>query len=394
MNPLLRDYLAEKVRICSNITLPELRTCAQSYRSANHPGLVLQSNAQWFPSDDALFSLVTRVRNEHIWHKNVQMSTEAKIEDWLQNHPDDDLRFFTPDSGEKDLGYLLFGQTSHQRHMMKRYCKWGIQMDSTFGTNRHQFSLFFIMGRNNFGNGCSLAFFLIDGEDEKKIGRALTIFQSFMTDELQPLTIVTDYCLAEINALSHTFPDAKQYLCKFHVRQAWERNLSKTIYAIRSEHKKVIYWMLAELQDQTTEESFIQTRLQLKKHNFYSKYDKFFSYFENEWGGCPERWAFYCRVTYYASMTTTNFCESFNRTVKSHLGTKTKARRMRLDILLDTLLTKVFPAEEEKYKDLHYKDFSLSNQIQVPVKCTNAYDHYVFHNACHVSRILINFPIP
>ena len=169
MNPLLRDHLADKVRICSNMTLTELRTCAQNYVKVRHPGLKFPSHAQWCPSDDALSSLITRVKNENIWHKNVQMSTEAKIKDWLRNHPDDDLRFFTPDSGEKDLGYLLFGQTSHQRRMMERYCKWGIQMDSTFGTNRHQFSLFFIMGRNNFGNGCSLAFFLIDGEDEKKL---------------------------------------------------------------------------------------------------------------------------------------------------------------------------------------------------------------------------------
>ena len=69
-------------------------------------------------------------------------------------------------------------------------------------------------------------------------------------------------------------------------------------------------------------------------------------------------------------MTTTNFCESFNKTVKSHLGTKIKARRLRLDILLDTLLQKVFPAEEAHYRKLHEKDgIPSSNQIPVRVTC-------------------------
>jgi hypothetical protein len=370
MNPLLRDHLAEKIRICGNITITELRTCAQSYRSVYCPGLVLQSNAQWFPSDDSLSSLITRVRNESIWHKNVQKSTEEKVRDWTTCNTGDFLQFLTPQSDEKDdLGYLLFGQTSHQYHMMERYSKWGIQMDSTFGTNRHQFSLFFIMGRNNFRQGCSLAFFLIDGEDERKITRALNIFKSRMKVESYPRTIVTDCCLAEINALFHTFPKSNLYLCKFHVRQAWKRNLSRTTYAIPLHDQDIISCMLAELQDQTKKELFIEKRAELKKHAFYSKYRGFFSYFENEWGDCVERWAYYCRVTYYANMTTTNFCESFNKTVKSYLGPKTKARRMRLDMLLDTLLKKVFPAEESKYRSLHENGFRPSNQIPVRVTC-------------------------
>ena len=46
---------------------------------------------------------------------------------------------------------------------------------------------------------------------------------------------------------------------------------------------------------------------------------------------------------------------------------------MHLNMLLDTLLTTVFLAEEEEYKDLHYHDFSPSNQIQVPVKCVQTH---------------------
>ena len=246
-------------------------------------------------------------------------------------------------------------------------------MDSTFGTNRHQFSLFFIMGRDNFGHGCSLAFFLIDGEDQRKIGRAVEIFKSQMEVECHPMTIVTDYCLAEINALSSHFPRANMYLCKFHVRQAWQRALSRTIYQVSSDHQGTISCMLIELQEQVNVESFTKKKNDLKKHVFYTNYGNFFHYFEKEWSSCEERWALCHRHTHYANMTTTNFCESYNKTVKTYLGNKNKACRMRLDILLDTLLTKVFPAEKDKYKKFHHLEYQSIDQFPVWGTCAHAH---------------------
>ncbi len=52
-------------------------------------------------------------------------------------------------------------------------------------------------------------------------------------------------------------------------------------------------------------------------------------------------------------MTTNNLCEGYNKIIKLHDGTKNKARRIRLYELLDTLLSKIFPAEDAKYRRKH-----------------------------------------
>ena len=206
---------------------------------------------------------------------------------------------------------------------------------------------------------------MIDGEDKEKITRALLIFKSRLGNK-DPNAIITDYCLAEINALETVFSTSSFYLCKFHVRQAWHRSLARTAFGIDQADQKTISCMLIEIQEQIDGNDFFLKIEQLKKHKFYSKYAAFFKYFQNEWLSCERRWALHYRHSHYANMTTTNLCEAFNKVVKSYLGQKNRARRMRLDVLLQTLLTKVFPAEEAKYRREHQE--ALKNRVQFTVR--------------------------
>lgn len=105
-------------------------------------------------------------------------------------------------------------------------------LDSTFGLNKHGYSLFAVMAVGEQGEGVPVCFLITKSETTESITTALKQFVSYLDSDapdgstpIRPSTILTDDCQAEQNACSNVFPGAKQALCIFHVRSAIQKTL-------------------------------------------------------------------------------------------------------------------------------------------------------------------------
>jgi hypothetical protein len=83
-------------------------------------------------------------------------------------------------------------------------------MDSTFGTNKHGYSLFAILAVGHHGNGVPLGFMITKSESTEAITAALKQYRSFLDSGtvppapvIRPKTTLTDDSDAEQNALGY-----------------------------------------------------------------------------------------------------------------------------------------------------------------------------------------------
>ena len=67
-----------------------------------------------------------------------------------------------------------------------------------------------------------IAEFIVQSETSELISEALNILKSRNTG-WHPKYFMSDYSEAEHDALEHSFPGVKVYLCDFHHKQCWER---------------------------------------------------------------------------------------------------------------------------------------------------------------------------
>jgi hypothetical protein len=80
-------------------------------------------------------------------------------------------------------------------------------MDSTFGTNKHGYSLFAIMAASDQGTGVPVCFMITKSESTESIATALEQFRNFLDDGraedklIRPATTLTDDSDAEQGAI-------------------------------------------------------------------------------------------------------------------------------------------------------------------------------------------------
>ena len=94
---------------------------------------------------------------------------------------------------------LLVYQSEWQAKMMKRYGEEMLLLDATYRTTRYTLPLFFLAVPTNVDYQV-VAAFVVQDEDTESIQEALMLIKAWNQD-FQPKFAMTDYCLAEINAL-------------------------------------------------------------------------------------------------------------------------------------------------------------------------------------------------
>lgn len=92
-------------------------------------------------------------------------------------------------------------------------------LDCTYKTNKYHMPLLDMVGVDSCQRSFCIAFAFLSGETEADYSWALEHLKSLYRRDL-PSVILTDRCLAAMNAAAISFPSSKALLCLWHVNKA------------------------------------------------------------------------------------------------------------------------------------------------------------------------------
>ena len=92
-------------------------------------------------------------------------------------------------------------------------------LDCTYKTNKHDMPLLDMVGVDSCQRSFCIAFAFLSGESEEDYVWALEHLRSLYQRDL-PSVVLTDRCLAAMNAAAASFPSSRALLCLWHVNKA------------------------------------------------------------------------------------------------------------------------------------------------------------------------------
>ncbi|XP_072155148.1 uncharacterized protein [Bemisia tabaci] len=262
----------------------------------------------------------------------------------------------------KDLFVYGF-QTERQLKEMQEGSSRGLCIDATHKTNRYDFYLLNIVIPDEFGNGLVVAQFVTNHLDTEVMS---ILFRSIKKrcPHLPVHTVMTDDDPALWESFKSVFSkdnpnwDGKHLLCKWHILNAWKKNLNKIR---RPMLRRLINNYLRVLIDEKNVQNFkIKLKNFLKKFSG-SQYSRFLKYFRTYYlnGDRPKLWAMCYRNYYHCGLDTNNFVESFHRVLKSRLK---RSSNLRMDDLIELLEDmeheRYLKLEDRRLKGEPHKDFN------------------------------------
>ncbi|KAH1254742.1 Protein FAR1-RELATED SEQUENCE 5 [Glycine max] len=113
-------------------------------------------------------------------------------------------------------------------------CNLVFLIDNTYKTNRYRLSLLDIVGVTPIEMTFSIAFAYLEGECLNHVVWGLQWFQGFfLKREALPGVIVTDRDLALMSAVKTVFPEANNFLCRFHIDKNVKAKVESTHWALK-----------------------------------------------------------------------------------------------------------------------------------------------------------------
>ncbi|KJZ70023.1 hypothetical protein HIM_10574 [Hirsutella minnesotensis 3608] len=137
-------------------------------------------------------ALVDQLREEGFWCK-VRLDSDHRLTAIFFAHPD-------------SVAYLQYNPDV-------------LLLDCTYKTNKHAMPLLDMVGVDSCQRSFCIAFAFLSGESEVDYLWTLHHLKSLYQHEL-PTVVLTDRCLAAINATATLFPASKALLCLWHVNKA------------------------------------------------------------------------------------------------------------------------------------------------------------------------------
>ncbi|EPQ52484.1 hypothetical protein GLOTRDRAFT_95391 [Gloeophyllum trabeum ATCC 11539] len=334
----------------------------------------------------SLYRQFNRMQGIHVSER-----AHINIDDWLnENSPRYDKTladavFHYSAHAEKGDRFEICIATKDMRDAAWKYAHGSqVILDGTFGISNKKLLLFIVMGVDNKGRGVPLAFMLFSAPSGNKqtsagyntdvISRLLEKWKHSLRTRngivFEPLVAITDTDLMERGALIHVFPKIWLLICKFHLRQSWRKHRNRLLRGNSPVHLTVKNRL------RRVEEALVKTTTLDEARTVIAQEQEFFeamldgthagiakngldhlvNYLLGYW--CKEAlwcsWSDYGRqVTarimkcpFEGVLPTTNHLESFNCVLKrKHLRRWQRGgRRLREDMLLKILVTKVLPS--------------------------------------------------
>ena len=259
-----------------------------------------------------------------------------------------------------------------------------IILDGTFGVCDKKILLFIVMGVDERGKGVPLAFLLFSapsgnrhtaaGYNTEVIARLLGEWKKSLGERdgkaFEAWVAITDTDLMERGALLIVFPRIWLLICKFHIRQSWRNHRNKELKGdsplyidVKNQLRKVEQCLI-HTTSLDKAQAIIRDEAEVldvvKRQGHVAVAEKGLKHLNNYLLGywCTESlwcsWSDYGRQVaanilncpLEGVLPTTNHLESFNGILKrKHLRRWQRGgRRLRVDVLLKLLITKIFPS--------------------------------------------------
>ena len=151
---------------------------------------------------------------------NIKPDTKTESRGFKGNTADGESNIFGSDEHYQQT-LLLVHQENWQQQLLQKYGNVIAMIDATHKTTRYDLALFFVCVRTNVGY-MVIAEFIVQAETSELIPEALNVLKPW-NPGWDPKYFMSDYSEAEHDALEHSFPGVKVYLCDFHREQCLER---------------------------------------------------------------------------------------------------------------------------------------------------------------------------
>lgn len=230
--------------------------------------------------------------------------------------------------------FCLILMTPLMAHWMWKYGHdAGVQMDSTFGTNKAKYSLFTVVVRHDSaGMGLPGAWIITSDERTETIAYCLravreslrTFRPTNVTGDWTPNAFIVDCALSELAAVRQVFGRAVQvFWCHWHVLQAMKRRSMRVTLQHRSEIMNKSHSLVRDYDNTDVKSGMERWYSRLKAFlEFCTSHDDesvraYGRYFSNQWVPNYRLWAKAFRFDGRYGIDTTSTAESYHNFIKS-----------------------------------------------------------------------------
>ncbi|KAH9360180.1 hypothetical protein HPB48_020964 [Haemaphysalis longicornis] len=250
------------------------------------------------------------------------------------------------------------------RSTIQKYAKNVLCLDATYKTTDYALPLFLLVVPTPVGY-VTVGAFIVQFETAEHIEEALRKFKEWCPD-LNPKYWMVDCNLAEMNAITATFPQAHIAICDFHREQAWERWCSRRENNI---DKPQVLALLRKIARALTEEDYEAALHDLQTSSYWQDSEQLRQYFSRQWLPLKHCWV-KCFLT-DLQISTNNGTEAQNRKLKECYLKNCSGRRS-LAGLVDVLTNQFFPDCE---KEFHLATVSSTSEYRMFHSSVPSYLH-------------------
>jgi len=365
------------------------RAMVQSVSYSNQPADLKQSPYRWHLRGKDTRSLYRQFNRM----QGIKVTEQAhlNIDEWLDPESPqfnqtlrDAVFHYSPRATRGERFEVCIATPDMSEGAWKYSHKSQIILDGTFGVCDKKILLFIVMGVDEQGKGVPLAFFLFSapsgnrhtaaGYNTEVIAHLLEEWKKSLGKQdgkaFEAWVAITDTDLMERGALLIVFPRIWLLICKFHIRQSWRNHRNKELKGdsplhidvknrLRRVEERLIHTTsLHEARAIIGDEAEVLEEVKQQGHTAVAEkgLKHLNHYLLGYW--CTESlwcsWSDYGRQVaakilncpLEGVLPTTNHLESFNGVLKrKHLRRWQRGgRRLRIDVLVKLLITKIFPS--------------------------------------------------
>ncbi|XP_062621423.1 uncharacterized protein LOC134283018 [Saccostrea cucullata] len=320
-------------------------------------------NQQYFPSNKTVYNHIQLAIAKNRYSTEEQENVSKHLAYLCKNEkPPGTFQYhFQAHSQEEEKKFLIVLQTTWQQELLAQFGNC-LVIDSTFNTTKFNIPLYELVVHTNTGY-TPIGIIITEDETEEQIAEGLSILKSWNAG-WSPSVSVTDCDIAQSNALSKVFPDCSQFLCKFHIIQAWKRWLSRGENKLTGE-KDAVLEHLKSIADSATKDDYHNNVQNLMDTNMWNENEHFQNYINNSWLSIAKKWVRAFRpLDEDIVVSTTNGVEVHHRILKAILNTNGCRT---VQSLVDVLIKNYFEEMLKRY---------VTKNVQ-PLKTSKVYNDSV-----------------
>jgi hypothetical protein len=312
------------------------------------------ADARFFPTRQVVYNIVHSISNKEVCHSNDALSV-LETASIIQKNPQTHTCLLQLASQERPgQPFLWLYQSKFMGYMCEKYGNTVTCLDATYKTNSYGLPLFQLLTVDNCLKGQIMGIFMTQNEETDSIVRALRAFRQ-ANPGFNPNSIMMDKSSAEISACKSVFPEAIILICDFHWTQILLREITvaKMPSLISSEDCNRVVADLIQLGKVASTTLYTALKRKFCARSWYSKDLK--KYLEDNWWPCEQMWASCYRQFYRRGVSTNNYLERMNRTVKMY---QRQDKVGRLDKLMFCVATHVTSHMERSYQESNLKSYT------------------------------------